>query len=115
MPEKEVQLVACQMRMGMDFLGDMGLAHRSITPYHILVMHKNMRIKLTGFRKAIIYYNDKKSDLNYQPCRPLEKKKTAGNDYHAPESYGDHKKEFFDPVAADGKTFLAIKPLSLTF
>lgn len=51
------------------------------------------------------YFNKKsfrqKNDINYQPCRPLEKKKTTGNDYHAPESYGDHKKEFYDVVAAD--------------
>lgn len=65
LPEKEVQQIACQLRMGMDFLGDMGLAHRSLIPWHILVMHKDMRIKLTGFRKAVIYYNEKKVKIPF--------------------------------------------------
>ncbi|XP_017490615.1 PREDICTED: aurora kinase B-B-like [Rhagoletis zephyria] len=100
--EKECQLVACQLRTGMDFLGDMGISHRDISPRHLLLVHKDMRVKLTGFRSAVIYYNEKSDEINFQPCLPVKKKgKEGAEDYHAPESYGNSKKEQFDPVAAD--------------
>lgn len=51
--EDQVVEIGRQIRTGMDFLGDMGVAHRSINPGHILVMHKDMRVKLTGFRSAM--------------------------------------------------------------
>lgn len=101
--EEECQLVACQLRTGMDFLGDMGVSHRSISPRHLLVVHKDLRVKLTGFRSAIIYYNEKKDDINFQACLPLKKKGKEAEDYLAPESYGSAAKEIFDPIAADGK------------
>ena len=98
--EAQTQDVAKQVRLAMDFLGDMGVVHRSICPRHVLLLHKDMRVKLTGFRSALVYYNTEKDDLNYQPCIALSKR-GKGEDYQAPEVYGSDKKEKFDPVAAD--------------
>ena len=100
--EEECQLVACQLRTGMDFLGDMGVSHRAICPRHLLLLHKDLRVKLTGFRSAVIYYNEKKDDIAFQPCLSVKKKcKEGTEDYNAPEMYGNSKKEQFDPVQAD--------------
>ena len=64
-----------------------------------------MRVKLTGFRSAVIYYDEKKDDINYQPCIPLKQKKVE--EYKAPEVFGNPKKEQYDPVAADVWSFAA--------
>lgn len=102
--EKDCQLVACQLRSGMDFLGDMGVSHRAIGPRHLLIVHREtqLRVKLTGFRSAVIYYNELKDEIIFQPCLPLKAARKNGvEDFNAPESYGNRKKEQFDPVAAD--------------
>ena len=103
--EDQAQTVAKQLRLGMDFLGDMGIVHRAIMPRHVLLCHKDMRVKLTGFRSAIIYYNEKKDDINFQPCLSAVKKKNE--DYQAPEVFGNPKMEKFDPIAADVWSFAA--------
>ena len=97
--EDQAQEVAKQIRNGIDFLGDMGISHRAIAPRHVLVLHQDMRVKLTGFRSAIIYYNEKKDDINYQPCIELDKRKEG--DYQAPEVFGNPSNEEFDPIVAD--------------
>ncbi|KAI2807279.1 hypothetical protein BLOT_009242 [Blomia tropicalis] len=104
--EDKAQTVARQTRLALDFMGDMGISHRSITPNHMLLVHvsHDFQIKLTGFRNAIIYYDEKHDDVNYQPCIPLSKK-SKEPDYVALEVFGDPEKEQYDPINADVWSF----------
>lgn len=98
--EELVQSCAQQLRRALDFLGDMGLCHRSISPRHLLVHDRNSFLtKLSGFGSSIIYYDETEEDLNYQPCRPISQR--THMDFQAPEIYGDPAEEVFDPVNAD--------------
>ena len=98
--EQKTQQCAKQLRIAMDFMGDMAVCHQSIKPRHLFLCHSNMRIKLSGFSSAIIYYNATKDIINYQPCL-LMQRGSKEPDYQAPEVYGDPSKEVFDPVTAD--------------
>lgn len=100
--EDRCQMAARQLRHAMDYLGDMGLCHRTISPVHVLVIHatENFMVKLSGFRQACIYYNIRKDDIIYQPCFSYRKRSTVP-DYYAPEMYGNIANEHYDPTAAD--------------
>lgn len=98
--EKTGKFLAKQMFMAMDYMGDMGIAHRALHPGHVLVTHKDMVIKLTGFRNSVVYWNTHKEDINFLPCVPVSARPKEG-DFQALEVYGDPEKEEFDPISAD--------------
>ena len=128
--EGAVAAIGRQLRQAMDFIGDMGVCHRAIAPWHLLVFNVGSEttgggkdssscftIKVTGFRAAIIYYDDKRDDIHYQPCTPLPKRTSNNNsnsnsssgklpEFQAPETYGDPVTEEFDPVAGRKVVFL---------
>ncbi|OTF80226.1 Calcium/calmodulin-dependent kinase-like protein, partial [Euroglyphus maynei] len=76
--ERKVSEIAQQLAMALDFLGDMGISHRSLSPRYIMIAHREpIRVKLTGFRSAIIYWDIRREDVNLMPCvaltdKPLE-------------------------------------------
>lgn len=114
--EIAVASVARQLRQAMDFIGDMGVCHRAISPWHLLIFNSTettFSIKLTGFRSAIIYYDDKENDIHYQACVPLPAKRGVNTnpgklpEFQAPETYGDPATEEFDPICADVWSFSA--------
>ena len=133
--EGAVAAVGRQLRQAMDFIGDMGVCHRAIAPWHLLVFNvgsettgggkdgsSSFTIKVTGFRAAIIYYDDKRDDIHYQPCTPLPKRTNNSNsnnssgklpEFQAPETYGDPATEEFDPVA--GKKVTLFSNIQITF
>ena len=90
-----------QILKGLDYLGDVGVSHRGLQPKHILVNHKDLRIKLTGFENSAIYWDPIKEDIKNIACLPLESRPTDVPPYQAPEVYGDPSKEEFDPIVAD--------------
>lgn len=106
--EKQISLYAFQLLKGMDFLGDIGIAHRDIQPINILLRpaQKDNFIKITNFRKAIIYWDVSENDVIYTPCEPKENQNNKN--YQAPEIYGDPSKEEFDPIKADTWSFGAV-------
>lgn len=99
--EKAAQYMGKQLILAMDYMGDMGIAHRSICPSHILVCHQDLRVKITGFRFSIIYWNPDKEDINYQPCLSASKRNLKDPEFQALEVYGDPDTEEFDPITAD--------------
>ena len=103
--QTKAQLCARQLIRALDFMGDMGVCHRAISPHHLLFCHNlNMTVRLTGFRATIIYYDEKNNDINYQPCQPLNSKGPE-TEYQALEVFGDPNTEVFDPVTADVWSF----------
>lgn len=66
-------------------------------------------LKITGFRKAIIYWNIETSDIAWASCLPAEQQATDGANYQAPEVYSENpEKEAFDPVVADTWSYGAV-------
>ncbi|CAG2104473.1 unnamed protein product [Medioppia subpectinata] len=90
-----------QLFKALDYLGDIGVSHRSIQPKHILLSHKKLRVKLSGFEFAAIYWNPEKEDIQNIACLPLASRPTDVQTFQAPEMYGDPAKEEFDPLVAD--------------
>lgn len=83
----------------MDYLGDNGIVHRSITPKHILItpsadeMNKTLA-KLASFRDAIIYLaiegkgtDNSKVRVRRVLTRPREASGRWANHFHAPECF----------------------------
>ncbi|KAI2810286.1 Serine/threonine-protein kinase brsk1 [Blomia tropicalis] len=96
--EPLVQQWAKDIYFAMDFLGNMGICHRSIYPKHLLFCQRSDRViaKLNGFRDAIVYWDPVENDIIYQQCQPISKALS----FHAPESYGNDT-DVFDPIQAD--------------
>lgn len=125
--EEEIAIYAWQLLRGMDFLGDIGIVHRQINPKSLVLRAANKFnvLKLSNFRKAIVYWSIEDNDIKYQPCIEASKMASEGESFQAPEVYGDPKKEGsgiyianlffylyfyleFDPVIADTFSFGAI-------
>ena len=100
----ELQLIGWAQNIynGMDFLGSIGLCHRSISPKHILLTGDpdgdKIIAKLGSFRDTIIYHDIHKQTTLHQRCRPLCRRFEAN--FHAPETYGTDSEEF-NPISAD--------------
>lgn len=58
-------------------------------------------VKITNFRRAIVYWNVEENDIIFLACQPAEQQASDGANYQAPETYGDPAKENFDPIVAD--------------
>lgn len=98
--EKATHAVAKDVFTAMDFLGDMGISHRSIEPAHIFIRSiKPINARLSGFRMSIIYWDPIRDDINTQPC--FDPPASPTPEFFAPESYGDPATEEFDPINAD--------------
>jgi len=92
-----------------DWLGDLGIAHRSIQPKHLLLKavpgasdpSEAIRVKLSGFRDAIIYWDPVTKDIIDQPCLPAAALEYAF--FQAPEVFNkaNSVQEYFEPIAAD--------------
>ena len=79
----------------MDFLGDIGIAHRDIQPKN-LVLHPASKyncLKMDNFRKAVIYWDIRDNDVSFQPCVDASQMAKDGESFQAPEVYGDPKSE----------------------
>lgn len=101
LPEKTCQHVSKQIFKAMDYMGDVGISHRAISPAHVLICNKSeFRVKITGFRSAIVYWQPKIEDITYVACLPLDCKPKEP-DFQAPEVYGNADQEEFDPISAD--------------
>lgn len=99
---------ARQLYKALDYLGDMAICHRNLKPRRVLLIHKELGVRLTGFYDAVIYWNVAKEDILNFPCIPLAKKNRDAPDFQAPEVHGDPGKEEFDPVSADVWSYSAI-------
>ena len=103
--EKHVCKWAQSIYNGMDFLGGMGISHRSIQPKHVMLKSNEcdqVEAKLSGFRDAVIYWDPASSDIIDQPCKPVAKR--VYNAFQAPEVFGEEG-EFYDPAVADVWSF----------
>ena len=103
--EQQVGRWCWQVFKGLDYLGDIGVSHRAIQPKHVLLSHKDLRVKLTGFENAATYWDVQKEDIANVPCVPLDQRPADEPSYQAPEVYGDPSKEEFDPLVADVWSF----------
>lgn len=108
--ELDMAVYGWQLLRGMEFMGDIGIVHRDISPKSIVLgpAKEYNALKITNFRKAVIYFNVDEADIQYQPCLAAEQQAKDGNNYQAPEVYGDPKKEEYDPVIADTWAFGAV-------
>lgn len=109
-PLSEVQVCewARQLFKALDYLGDMGICHRAIKPKNVLLNHKDLGIKLSGFYDSVIYWNVKTEDISNIPCIPLAKKNRQLPDFQAPEVHGRADREEFDPILADVWSYSAV-------
>lgn len=99
--ERKASEISQQLAMALDFLGDMGISHRSLSPRYIMIAHRQpIRVKLTGFFSAIIYWDIRRENVNLVPCIALADKPLEP-EFQAPEVYGDSITEAFDPIHAD--------------
>ncbi|KAF7492413.1 CBL-interacting serine/threonine-protein kinase 16 [Sarcoptes scabiei] len=103
-PEFQLLEWAHNIYNAMDFLGSLGLCHRSINPKHILLTSFGMQpdrliAKLSSFRDCIIYFDVNQERSIRLRCRSTSLK-CQGN-FQAPETYGNIESETFDPIAAD--------------
>lgn len=98
--EEEISLYAWQLLRGMDFLGDIGIAHRDIHPKNLVLRPANKYnlLKISNFRKAAVYWDISSNDVTFIPCLPAKQQASDGDNYQAPECYGDSKTEEFDPI-----------------
>lgn len=107
--EGQVLRWAQSIYRGLEFLGDIGIAHRSIHPKHVLIKvlvgASDVQVKLSGFRSAIIYWDAQTDDIIDQPCRPLAQKNYTN--FQAPEVFGNEG-EFYNPIDADIWSFGAV-------
>lgn len=100
----EVQLAewAHNIYNALDFLGDIGVCHRSISPKHILLsgneQSESIIAKLASFRDAVVYFDARLCRVRNQPCKPVDRR-NVGN-FQPPEVYGVSGEEF-DPIMAD--------------
>lgn len=106
MPESQLVEWVQQIYRAMDFLGDIGVCHRSITPKHVLLTPSEepnkIDAKLGSFRDAVIYFDPRLCRVRNQPCRGLDKLNSGS--FQAPEVYGKGNEDF-DPIAADVWSF----------
>ena len=108
MAENSVRHLAKQIYLGMDFLGDVGLTHRSLKPAHVLICdYKEMRVKITGFRSTFIYYYQNGDYIRINMVR-CWKSKPVKPDFQAPETYELGSRKDYDPISADVWSFGAI-------
>ena len=103
--EKQICEWARELYQAMDYLGDMGVCHRNICPKYVLLSHKDLSIRLTGFHRSITYWNVVKDDVYRFPCLERKSKKP---DFQAPEVFGNGNTEEFDPILADTWSFGAV-------
>lgn len=105
-----ISLYSLQLLRGMDFLGDIGIAHRDIRPKNCFIKEgvKDHLLKISNFRRAITYWNVQDNDVTFLPCINVKQLEKDGENYQAPEVYGDEKKEEFDPVIADTWSYGAV-------
>ncbi|OTF70743.1 hypothetical protein BLA29_009277, partial [Euroglyphus maynei] len=82
--------------------------HRDIQPHNIVFRpaQKDNFLKITNFRKSIIYWNVIENDVIYVPCESREQQ--GSRNYQAPEIYGDPNNEEFDPIIADTWSYGAV-------
>ena len=108
--EKESSLYAWQLLRGMDFLGDIGIAHREIHPKNLVLRAANEYnvLKISNFRQAVVYWSVADNDVTFIPCVSADQQSSDGNNYQAPEVYGNPKKEEFDPIVADTWSYGAV-------
>ena len=99
--EKQMAKWAQSIYRAMEYLGDVGIVHRSIQPKHILLKATSdieIIAKLSSFQVSTIYWDPEAKDIIDQPCKPLSKRIYYG--FQAPEVFG-FPGEFFNPVDAD--------------
>lgn len=104
--ERETVIWARMVYRALDFLGDQAIAHRDLSPIHLVVQPQHngeVWLKLTGFNNAIIYWDCQTNDVHFCPCLPLEQMSEGGCTFQPPEVYGNPDTEQFDPILADGK------------
>lgn len=100
--EQRVCEWAHQLYKALDYLGDMAICHRAIKPKNILLNHKELSVRLTGFKNAVVYWNVAKEDISNLPCLPVSSKNRSNEpDFQAPEVFGNDEREEFDPIKAD--------------
>lgn len=108
--EKEISLYAWQLLRGMDFLGDIGIAHREVHPKNLVLRAANEYnvLKISNFRQAVVYWSVQDNDITYIPCLPAKQQSSDGENFQPPEVYGDPKREEYDPIIADTWSFGAV-------
>lgn len=119
--EEKAVVWARQLERALDYLGDMAIAHRDLAPKHLLLQVSPdtssqtsvLNIKLSGFKKAVIYWNSQQSDINYLPCVKLPETSEALN-FQPPEVFGDPATEQYDPILADAFSYGAVVYFMLT-
>jgi len=97
--EGQMLLWAQSIHGAMDYLGGLGISHRSIHPKHILLLDGpggTLHAKLSGLRDAVIYWDPEKKDLIDQPCKSTMSFRQVF--FHAPEVFG-REDEVYDPIA----------------
>lgn len=71
-------------------------------------------LKISNFRRAVVYWDVEKNDVTFLPCLPVEEQKSkiegtgSPGTFQAPECYGDPAKEAFDPIIADTWSYGAV-------
>lgn len=91
----------------LDFLGDQAIAHRDLKPEHLVVQRYESSsdpcLKLTGFKRALIYWDTAAVDILYCPCQPTEQTPAdnGATNFQPLEMYGNPQTEQYDPVLAD--------------
>lgn len=101
--EQQAQFWARQLYRALDFLGDQAIAHRFISPKHLLMkqLGHEVWIKLTGFKRSIIYWDVNYNDVIFCSCFPVEQQAIDGPNFQSPEVYGNPTTEEYDPIMAD--------------
>lgn len=102
-PETQMGQWAVQLYLGMDYLGGCGIAHRSISPKHVLLTTaaadaERTIVKLSSFRDSVLYYDHiigTVKALIGGGGRALN----TGAHFQAPETFEEGRT--FNPVAAD--------------
>ena len=88
---------AGQIYSGMDFLGDSGIVHRSISPKHVLLTvspedGEKTVAKLSSFRDSVLYYDVVTSTVRLMAVLEKERAKATSNascyNFFAPEVFG---------------------------
>ena len=84
--EQEQAIYVWQLLRGMDFLGDIGIAHREIHPKNLVLRQatKYNSLKISNFRKSVIYWSIEDNDVNYVPCIPSSQQASDGQNFEAP-------------------------------
>ncbi|KPM05947.1 serine/threonine kinase-like protein 3 [Sarcoptes scabiei] len=108
--EQQIALYAWQLLKGLDFLGDIGISHRNIQPKNLFLVPGEPEncLKITNLENAIIYWNIENNDIVFQSCLPISQQLVDGENFQAPEIYGDPNEEEFDPIKADTWSYGAV-------